>query len=46
MISKVVKARIALVVIVALFSAPFIASWYLVFLQILKKMTSGYKTDH
>ena len=37
MISKVVKARIALVVIVALFTAPFIASWYLVFYTDFKK---------
>ena len=41
MISKVVKARIALVVIVALFSAPFIASWYLVFYTDFKKNDIG-----
>jgi hypothetical protein len=41
MISKVVKARIALVVIVALFTAPFIASWYLVFYTDFKKNDIG-----
>ena len=41
MISKVVKARIALVVIVTLFSAPFIASWYLVFYTDFKKNDIG-----
>ena len=41
MISKVVKARIALVVIVTLFTAPFIASWYLVFYTDFKKNDIG-----
>ncbi len=41
MISKVVKARIALVVIVTLFTAPFIASWYLVFYTDFKKNDMG-----
>ena len=41
MISKVVKARIALVVIVALFTSPFIASWYLVFYTDFKKNDIG-----
>ena len=41
MISKVVKSRIALVVIVTLFTAPFIASWYLVFYTDFKKNDIG-----
>lgn len=41
MISKVVKARIALVVIVTLFTAPFIISWYLVFYTDFKKNDIG-----
>ena len=41
MISKVLKARIALIVIVALFTAPFIASWYLVFYTDFKKNDIG-----
>ena len=41
MISKVVKARIALVVIVTLFTTPFIASWYLVFYTDFKKNDIG-----
>jgi len=41
MISKVVKARIALVVIVSLFTTPFIASWYLVFYTDFKKNDIG-----
>jgi len=41
MISRVVKARIALVVIVTLFTAPFIASWYLLFYTDFKKNDIG-----
>lgn len=41
MISKVVKARISLIVIVILFTSPFIASWYLVFYTDFKKNDIG-----
>lgn len=41
MISKVVKARISLIVIVILFTTPFIASWYLVFYTDFKKNDIG-----
>ncbi|MGA0121221.1 MAG: hypothetical protein ACO3HJ_07185, partial [Methylophilaceae bacterium] len=41
MISKVTKARIFLVVIIILFTAPFLSSWYLVFFTDFKKNDLG-----
>lgn len=41
MISKVIKARIFLVVIIILFTAPFLSSWYLVFFTDFKKNDLG-----
>jgi len=41
MISKVTKARIFLVAIIILFTAPFLSSWYLVFFTDFKKNDLG-----
>ena len=41
MISKVTKARIFLVAIIILFTAPFLSSWYLVFFTDFKKNDPG-----
>ena len=41
MISKKIKARIFLITILLLFSAPFIASWYLVFYSDFKQGDDG-----
>jgi cytochrome oxidase Cu insertion factor (SCO1/SenC/PrrC family) len=41
MISKVLKARIYLIIILFLFTTPFIASWYLVFFTDFKKNDQG-----